>query len=72
MAATQEITLSVPEISCEHCVHTINTALGALPGISDVSTDIPTKTVHFTYDPSQAPMEKIIETLDEEGYTVVR
>ena len=41
MAATiQDITLSVPDVSCEHCVKTIDGALGTLPGVETVSTDI--------------------------------
>jgi copper chaperone len=69
---TQERTLSVPEISCEHCVHTINGALGNLPGVEAVTTDIPSKTVRLRYDPSQVSMETIESTLDEEGYTVAK
>ena len=72
MAATQETVLSVPEISCEHCVHTIDTALGKLPGVETVSTDIPSKTVRLRYDPSQVSLETIEATLDEEGYTVAK
>ena len=68
--ATQEITLHVPEISCEHCVHTINGALSALPGVERVSTDIPTKTVALRYEPGAVTMEQIQAVLDEEGYTV--
>jgi copper chaperone len=68
----QETVLSVPEISCEHCVHTINTALGILPGVEAVTTDIPSKTVRLRYDPSQVSMETIESTLDEEGYTVAK
>jgi len=53
MAAIQETVLSVPDISCEHCVKAINGALSVLPGVESVSTDIPTKTVHLRYDPGQ-------------------
>ncbi len=69
---TQETVLSVPDISCEHCVHTINGALGQLPGVEAVSTDIPTKTVTLRYDPSQVTLETVEATLDEEGYTVAK
>ncbi len=72
MAATQETTLSVPDISCEHCVKTINGALGVLTGIESVSTDLPSKTVHLRYDPSQISMTTIEAALDEAGYTVAR
>jgi copper chaperone len=70
MATVQEIELSVPDVSCEHCVKTINGALGALPGVETVSTDIPTKRVHLRYDPGQLSLEQITTALDDAGYTV--
>jgi copper chaperone len=72
MATTQETVLSVPDISCEHCVKTINGALGAVPGVESVSTDIPTRSVQLRYDPSQVSMEQIEATLDDAGYTVAK
>jgi copper ion binding protein len=72
MSATQDITLSVPEVSCEHCVNTINGALGALPGVKEVSTDIPTKTVHVNYDTHVVSLQQIEATLDDAGYTVAK
>ena len=72
MAATQETVLSVPDISCEHCVKTINGTLGALPGVEAVSTDIPTKSVQLRYDPAQISMEQIEASLDDAGYTVAK
>jgi copper ion binding protein len=72
MAEIQEITLSVPDVSCEHCVRTINGALGNLPGVQEVSTDIPTKTVHLRYDPQQVTVQKVETALDDAGYTVAR
>jgi copper chaperone len=72
MAQVQETVLSVPDVSCEHCVKTINGALGQLSGVEAVSTDIPSKTVHLRYDPSQVTMDTIEETLDEAGYTVAK
>jgi len=67
-----ETTLSVPDVSCEHCVKTINGALGAVAGIEQVSTDIPSKTVHLKYDAAQVSMETIEEILDDAGYTVAK
>ena len=68
----QEKILSVPDISCEHCVQTINKALGALPGVETVRTDIPSKTVTLSYDPGQVTMEAIETTLDDAGYTIAK
>jgi copper chaperone len=70
MANIQEVVLSVPDVSCEHCVKTVNGALGALLGVEMVSTDIPTKRVHLRYDESQLSMEQIETALDDVGYTV--
>jgi copper ion binding protein len=72
MSAIQEVTLSVPDVSCEHCVKTINGALGKLAGVETVATDIPTKTVHVRYDATQLSMETIEAELDEAGYTVAK
>jgi copper chaperone len=68
----EDITLSVPDISCEHCVKAINTSLGKLPCVEQVSTDIPTKTVHLRYDPNQVSLETVENTLDDIGYTVAK
>lgn len=72
MAQVEETVLSVPDISCEHCVKTINGALGALPGIESVSTDIPTKSVRLRYDAGQVSMQQIESTLDDAGYTIAK
>jgi copper chaperone len=72
MTAVQEIVLSVPDISCEHCVNAINGALKDVPGVEAVSTDIPTKKVHLRYDPNQVTMAKVEDILDDIGYTVMK
>ena len=65
MANTQDIVLSVPDISCAHCVKAIDGALGVLPGVEAVATDIPTKSVRLRYDSDQLSMEQIETTLDD-------
>jgi copper chaperone len=72
MATVYETVLSVPDISCEHCVKTINGALGALAGVASVSTDLPTKTVRLSYDPGLVSMDQIVAALDDAGYTVAK
>ena len=72
MAAISETRLSVPDISCEHCVHAINSTLEELAGVETVSTDIPTKSVQLRYDPQQVSLEKIEAALDDIGYTVAK
>lgn len=64
------ITYSAPAISCEHCQHAIESAVGALPGVQTVTVDIPTKRVDVRYDPAQVAPSQIEATLDDEGYPV--
>lgn len=62
-----EITLSVPNISCMHCVHTIQTEIGALAGVQVVEARADTKQVKVTFD---APLTQtqIEATLAEINY----
>jgi copper chaperone len=69
---SRQVTLRVPDVSCEHCVKTIDGALGALPGVEAVSVDLASKTVQFRYQPAQLTLEQIEETLDEAGYIVAK
>jgi copper chaperone len=68
--AIEEKVLNVPDISCEHCVKTINAALSTLEGMQSVQVDIPTRTVQVRYDPQRVTMDQIAATLDEAGYTI--
>ena len=72
MAILQDIVLSVPDVSCEHCVKAINGAVGKLSGVEKIDTDIPTKSVHIRYDQSQLSLDQIEATLDDVGYTVAK
>jgi len=65
------ITYSVPNISCSHCVHTINTELAELPGVENVAADLSTKTVKVSYA-APATSEKIEELLAEIDYPAAK
>jgi copper chaperone len=68
----ESTTLVAPDISCEHCQHAIEGAVGKLAGVSNVQVDIPTKSVHVNYDPQKVTLAKIEEVLDDTGYTVAK
>jgi copper chaperone len=63
-------TLSVPDISCDHCQWTIESALGRLPGVRTAAVDVAARTVQLTYDESTVDPATIRRTLAEEGYEV--
>jgi copper chaperone len=62
--------LSVPDISCEHCAHTVTNALSSLAGVARVAVDIPTKRVTVEYDPSRVDVAALSAALAEEDYPV--
>lgn len=70
MAEEQDIVLSVPDMSCAHCVNAINSSLQALAGVENVQVNLPTKTVQLRYHPSQVSLQQIESALDDVGYTV--
>lgn len=65
-----QITLNVPDISCEHCERTILNALQDKPGVKTVKVSIPNKTVNLDYDDSKLNIKEVSELLDEEGFPV--
>lgn len=68
----ESTTLVAPDISCEHCQHAIEGAVGKMEGVRDVKVDIPTKTVRVNYNPEIVNVAKIEEVLDDIGYTVTK
>ncbi len=69
-ANTQEITLTAPDISCGHCVATVQAAVGALDGVERVQADAETKRVEVAFDPARVSQPLIEAALDEAGYPV--
>lgn len=62
--------LTVPDISCEHCVRTVTNALTPVEGIKQVSVDIPSKQVSVEYDEARVDVDTMREVLAEEDYPV--
>ncbi len=63
----EERTVSVPSISCGHCVATIQRELGELEGVAAVSGDATTHRVTVAWVPP-ASWEAIHELLRQIGY----
>jgi copper chaperone len=64
------VVLTVPEMSCTHCVQTVTAALSPLAGITDVSVDLTAKTVRVAYDPAHVTVETMRDVLAGEDYPV--
>jgi copper chaperone CopZ len=60
-------TLSIPNISCGHCVMTIKKEISEVEGVSKVQGDPGSKTITLEWN-APATLEKIKETLREINY----
>ena len=70
--STDQATLTAPDISCGHCVATVQTALGALEGVRRAEANAATKQVLVEFDPDRVSEARIREVLDEAGYPARR
>ena len=63
----QKETLSIPNISCGHCVMSIKNELSEMEGVKSVNGNPETKSIDVEWE-SPASLEKIKETLKEINY----
>jgi copper chaperone CopZ len=66
---TTKVTFSIPNISCGHCVHTIQSEVIELPGVKSVKADQIGKTATIEFEPP-ASEEQIKELLASIDYPV--
>lgn len=64
-----EITLSVPEIHCDHCKMSIEGAVSALDGVATATVAVDTATVAVAYD-DPTTMDDIVSAIEDQGYAV--
>ncbi|MBN2431764.1 MAG: heavy-metal-associated domain-containing protein [Acidobacteria bacterium] len=59
--------ISVPDISCQHCLRTIQRELSALEGVSRVSGDVERREITVYWE-APADLDAVHDTLAEIGY----
>jgi copper chaperone len=59
-------------MSCSHCENSIKKSVGALNGVDSVRVDLKNKKVSVEYDPGKVNMSTIIQTIEDQGYDVVK
>jgi len=67
---SEHVTLLAPDISCGHCVSTVQDALGKQEGVKLAMANAETKLVDVDFDPTVTTVEQISSTLAEAGYPV--
>lgn len=61
------LTMKAPKISCGHCVHTIQTEVAELPGVTGVQASPDSKLVTVNFQ-APATSEQILTLMAEIGY----
>jgi copper chaperone len=65
----QEV-LSVPEVSCQHCINALEGAVGALDGVGSVKVDLDRKDITIDYDAGRVSHDRFVAAITGEGYQV--
>lgn len=65
-----QITLSVPDISCDHCKASIEGVVSPLEGVESAVVAIDDRNVAIEYDGSETTMTAIVDAIGEQGYEV--
>lgn len=66
---TTTVTYSIPNISCNHCVHTVTMEVSDLEGVKSVVADQDLKQATIVFDPPATELD-IKELLAEIDYPV--
>ncbi len=66
----EQVTLKVQGMSCGHCVNSIEGSVGELHGVSKVKVHLEKGTVDVEFNNQEVTLEKIKETIDDQGYDV--
>jgi mercuric ion binding protein len=73
-AATQSVTLSVPDMNCATCSITVKKALTTVSGVSKIDVNLDRREARVTFDDAKANVEALTRATKNAGYpaTAVR
>ncbi|MDI3326978.1 MAG: copper chaperone CopZ [Alicyclobacillaceae bacterium] len=63
--------LQVKGMSCDHCVHAVESALKALDGVEKVRVDLGKGEVEVSFDSSRVGREQFRKAVEDAGYELV-
>ena len=66
----ENVTLNVSGMSCGHCVNAVEGNVAKLAGVESVKVHLETGKVDVAFDKEKVSLEKIKETIDDQGYDV--
>lgn len=66
----KNVILNVQGMSCGHCVKAIEGSVGQLEGVNQVKVKLDEALVEVSFNESQVSLDKIKETIEDQGYDV--
>ncbi|PIC99672.1 MULTISPECIES: copper chaperone CopZ [unclassified Sporosarcina] len=63
-------TLNVKGMTCNHCVQAVEGALTELSGVERALVDLKAENVVVQFDDSVVTVDKMTETIEDQGYDV--
>ncbi|MEH7010430.1 copper chaperone CopZ [Neobacillus niacini] len=66
----EKMTLNVKGMSCGHWVNSIEGSVGELSGVTAVKVNLDLGTVSVEFNPNEVTLDRIKETIDDQGYDV--
>ena len=64
-------TIQVQGMSCQHCVSSVEGAVGGLDGVDTVNVRLQEGKVDVAFDEGKAKLNDITEAIEDQGYDVV-
>ncbi|MHB1988162.1 MAG: heavy-metal-associated domain-containing protein [Acidimicrobiales bacterium] len=64
------VVLRVPDVSCDHCKGSIESAMAETPGVGSAAVSVTEKQVNIDYDDQVTDIESIKTALDAIGFPV--
>jgi copper chaperone len=64
------MSISVPEIHCDHCKHSIEGALAPLPGVASARVDVDARMVTVEVDETLTDRGRLVAAIEDQGYDV--
>jgi copper chaperone CopZ len=64
-------TVQVPNISCGHCVRTIEREVAEMDGVTSVAADAATRKVHIQWDEARTSWQDIRKVMQDIHYAPV-
>ncbi|WP_040979572.1 copper chaperone CopZ [Oceanobacillus jeddahense] len=64
-------TIQVQGMSCQHCVSSVEGAVGGLDGVDTVNVHLQEGKVDVSFDEGKVKLNDITEAIEDQGYDVV-